>query len=62
MFCGPCIVMYLYNKDQQDAIFTFSFIPINIFYMFQAGLLFIIRRYYSVYTAIHSDPASSQSI
>jgi hypothetical protein len=20
MFCGPCIVVYLYNKDQQDAL------------------------------------------
>jgi hypothetical protein len=49
--CGPCIVMYLYSKDQQDALFTFSFIPINNLYMFQADLLLIIRRYYSVHTA-----------
>jgi hypothetical protein len=42
MFCGPRIVIYLYNKDQQDALFTFSFIPINNLYMFRAGLLHII--------------------
>jgi hypothetical protein len=42
----------MYNKDQQDALFTFSFIPINNLYMFRAGLLPIIRRYDSVYTAV----------
>jgi microcystin-dependent protein len=41
-----------YNKDQQDALFTFSFNPIGNRYMFRAGLLLIIRRYYAVYTAI----------
>jgi hypothetical protein len=29
-----------------------SFIPINNLYMFQAGLLLIIKRHYFVYTAI----------
>ena len=29
MFCGPCFKIYQYNKNQQDALFTFSFIPIN---------------------------------
>jgi hypothetical protein len=54
MFCGPCIAVrvYLCNKNQQDALFTFSFTPINNLYMFRAGLLLIIRRYYSVYTAV----------
>jgi hypothetical protein len=42
----------LYNQDQQDTLFTFSFILINNLYMFRAGLLLIVRRYYSVYTAI----------
>jgi hypothetical protein len=40
--------IHLYNKDQQDALFTFSFIPTNSRYMFRAGLLLIIRRYYAV--------------
>jgi hypothetical protein len=35
----------MYNKDQQDALFTFSFIPINNIYMFRAGLLLIITQY-----------------
>jgi hypothetical protein len=42
----------LCNKDQQDALYTFSSIPINNLYMFRAGLLFIIRSYNSVYTAV----------
>jgi hypothetical protein len=37
--------IHLYNKDQQDALFIFSFILINNLYMFQSGLLHIIRRY-----------------
>jgi hypothetical protein len=24
MFCGPCIVIYLCNKNVQDALFTFN--------------------------------------
>jgi hypothetical protein len=40
--------------DQQDALFTFSYISINNLYMFQAGLLLIIRKYYSVYTAVYT--------
>jgi hypothetical protein len=35
----------LYHKDQQDALFTFNFSPINNLYVFWAGLLLIIRRY-----------------
>jgi hypothetical protein len=52
MFCGPCIVIYICNMNQQDALFSFKFIPINNLYMFRAGLLLIIRRYDSVYTAV----------
>ena len=48
MFCWLCIVIYPYNKSQQDA----QFISIINLYIFRIGLLFIIRRYYSVYTAI----------
>jgi hypothetical protein len=48
MFYGPCIVVYLCNEDQHDTLFTFSFNPLNNLYMFQAGLLLIIRRCYSV--------------
>jgi len=44
-------VTYLRNKNQQDALFYSRFISIINFYMFRAGLLLIIRRYYSVYTA-----------
>jgi hypothetical protein len=40
------------DKDQQDALFTFSFIPVNNLCMFRACLLLILRRYYSVHTAI----------
>jgi hypothetical protein len=46
------VLIGLYNKDQHDALFTFSFIPINNLYMFRAGLLLIIRRYYFVYAVI----------
>jgi hypothetical protein len=42
---------FVYNKYEQDALFTFSFTPINNPYTFRAGLLLIIRRYYSVCTA-----------
>jgi hypothetical protein len=41
----------MYNKDEQEALFTFSFIPINNLYVFRARSLLIIRRYDSVYTA-----------
>jgi hypothetical protein len=45
------VIYCLYNENQQNAIFTFSYILIITFYMLQAGLLLIIRRYCSVYTA-----------
>jgi len=48
-------VIYPYNKNQQDALFStiyFQFISVIRLYIFQAGLLPIIRRYYYVYTAI----------
>ena len=51
MFCGPCIVIYLSNKNQQDALFYSQFISVMNLYKFRAGLLLIIRRYFSVYTA-----------
>jgi len=51
MFCGPCIVIYLNNKNQQDALFYSQFILIFNLYMFRADLLLVIRRYFSVYTA-----------
>jgi len=50
-FCGLCIVIHMRNKNKQDALFYSQFISIIDLYMFQAGLLLIIRRYFSVYTA-----------
>jgi len=44
--------MYLRNKTQQGVLIYSQFILIIILYMFRAGLLLIIRRYYSVYTAL----------
>jgi hypothetical protein len=44
-------IRYLYNENQQDALFTFSFIPTNNLYTFRSGVLIIIMRYYFVYTA-----------
>ena len=52
MFCGPCIAIYLCNKNQQDALFYTQFTSIINLYMFLAGLLLIIRRHFPVYTAI----------
>ena len=52
MLCEPSIVIYLCNKNQQDALFCSQFISIFNLYMFRAGLLLIIRRYVSVYLAI----------
>ena len=34
-FCGPCIMIYFHNEDQQDAFFFSKFISIIILYMFQ---------------------------
>ena len=42
----------LRNKNQQDALFYSQFISIINLYMFRAGLLLVIRRYYSVYASI----------
>jgi len=41
----------LRNKIQQDALFYSQFISIINLYMFRAGLMLIVRRYFSVYTA-----------
>jgi hypothetical protein len=43
----------MYNKDQQDALFTFSVTAVNNLYnMFRAGLLLIIKRHDSVYAQL----------
>jgi len=52
IFCGSCIVIYLRNKNQKDALFYSQFISIINLYVFRAGLLLIMRRYFSVYTGI----------
>jgi len=44
MFCGSYIVIYLRKKNQKDALFYSQFISVFNLYMFQAGLLLIIRR------------------
>jgi len=49
-FRGPCIVIYTYNKSQQDAPFR-NFILVKN-YMFQTYLLSIIRSLNTVFTAI----------
>ena len=46
------ISVFLPNKNQQDALFYCQFISVINLYIFWAGLLLIIRRYVSVYTAI----------
>ena len=46
------ILLHLRNKNQRDALFYFQFISIINLYMFRAGLLLIVRRYFSVYTAV----------
>jgi hypothetical protein len=43
MFCGPCVVIYPCNKNQQDALFSLKFISAINLYMFRADLLLIIR-------------------
>jgi len=45
-------VIYPCSKNQRDALFHFQFISVINLYMFRAGLLVIIRRYLSVYTAV----------
>jgi len=62
MFCGLCIVIYLHNKNQQDTLFYSSFISIINLYMFQAGLLLIIRRYFTVYTAVGMCHAENNGV
>ena len=52
IFCGLYIVIYLCNKNQTDALYYSQFISIINLYMFRAGLLLIIRRYFSGYTEI----------
>ena len=45
-------MIYLCIKNQQDALFYSHFISIINLYMFQEGLLLIMRRYFSVYAAV----------
>jgi len=45
-------MIYLYNKNQHYALFYSQFISIINLHVFRAGLLLIIRRYFSVYTAL----------
>jgi hypothetical protein len=45
-------MIYLRKKNEQDAPFDSHFTSIINLYMFLAGLLHLIRRYLSVYTAV----------
>jgi len=45
IYCGLC------NKNQKDALYYSQFISIINLYMFRAGLLLIIKTYFSGYTA-----------
>jgi hypothetical protein len=47
-FRGLCIVIYSYNKSQQDALFL-KFIY-KVLYMFRTGLLSIIKSISMLYT------------
>jgi hypothetical protein len=51
IFRGPCIMIYSYNKSQQDALFI-KFIFGKELYMFQIDLPSIIRSFNTVYAAI----------
>jgi hypothetical protein len=46
------LLEYHHSLTQQDALFYSQFISIINLYKFRAGLLLIIRRYLSVYTAV----------
>ena len=50
-FRGPCIVIYSYNKSQQDALFLKIYFDKEL-YTFQTDLLSVIRSLNTVYTAI----------
>jgi len=39
-------MIFLHDKNQQDALFYCKFISIINLYMFRAGLLLIIKRYF----------------
>jgi len=45
-------VICLHSKNQQDALFYSQIISVINLYMFQAVVLLIIRRYFSVHTAV----------
>jgi hypothetical protein len=49
-FIGPCIVIYSYNKSEQDALISQLYFGKEL-YMFQTDLLSTIRSLNTVFTA-----------
>ena len=62
MFSRPCIVIYPYNKNQQNVLFT-----LNLFRQLNSGSFEQVNcssswcLYWLAAGRIHSDPANSQS-
>jgi hypothetical protein len=66
-FYGVYIYIYIYiyifvQQEPTGCTIYFQFILLTNFYIFRSGLLIVIRRYYSVYTAIDICHAENNGI